>query len=64
MMNSMRASRSERKVLSVLAVLAAGIFIVCLTVYVILAAAQPDKPEASGDVAPPQDNTPFVGKKW
>ncbi|HWF17734.1 MAG TPA: hypothetical protein VG754_00615 [Verrucomicrobiae bacterium] len=63
-MNAIRVSGTRTKAGPVLMVLAAGVAIIALTVYAILSLTAPVRPESSGEVAPPQDNTPFVGKKW
>lgn len=58
-----RRRKKGRTIGYMLGVLAGGILIVVITAYTIISLTAPPQPE-HGDVSPPQDNTPFVGKKW
>jgi hypothetical protein len=59
----MNDPNEEAKIGQILAVLTAAILIIGFTVWIILSFTEPSQP-VRGDVAPPQDNTPYVGKKW
>lgn len=60
----MHSGRTRSKATSVLGFLTLGGLIVGLTIYTILYFTSPVQPETTGEIAPPQNNTPAVGRKW